>query len=115
VTDHSHHVHTEGDWQNGASCRGTDTEMFFFPEGERGRVRGQREHAAKRICEDCPVLAECRTHAFTAGETYGIWGGMSETDRVRHTRRIRLADRRRDSALAASAHHHNHLTAYSRT
>lgn len=78
VPDHSNH-HIDRDWQHRASCLGTDTERFFSPDGERGNVRAQREHAAKPICQDCPVLAECRTHALAATEAYGIWGGMSET------------------------------------
>ena len=78
VPDHSNH-HIDRDWQHRAPCLGTDTERFFSPDGERGNVRAQREHAAKPICQDCPVLAECRTHALAATEAYGIWGGMSET------------------------------------
>jgi len=92
VPDHSDH-HIDRDWQHRASCLGTDTERFFSPDGERGNVRAQREHAAKQICQDCPVLAECRTHALAATEAYGIWGGMSENERARQTRRTRLASR----------------------
>ncbi|QTJ70193.1 WhiB family transcriptional regulator (plasmid) [Rhodococcus sp. ZPP] len=105
MPDHSHHhVHFDGDWQRRASCRGTDTDMFFSPDGERGHVRAQREHAAKQICQDCPVLTECRIHALTAAEAYGIWGGMSETDRARYTRRrTRLARRPHDSTPASRA------------
>ncbi|MDT2007497.1 WhiB family transcriptional regulator [Rhodococcus opacus] len=94
MLDHSHH-HIDRDWQHRASCRGTDTDRFFSPDGERGSVRAQREHAAKQICQDCPVLAECRTHALTT-EAYGIWGGMSESERARHTRLTRLAARPRE-------------------
>ena len=65
--------------------------MFFSPDGERGSVRAQREHAAKQICQECPVLADCRAHALTTTETYGIWGGLSESERARHTRRTRHA------------------------
>ncbi|MFC9839565.1 WhiB family transcriptional regulator [Rhodococcus sp. NPDC127530] len=93
MPDHSHHPIIDRDWQHRASCRGADTEMFFSPDGERGRGRAQREHAAKQICQDCPVLAACRAHALTATESHGIWGGMSETERSRHTRRTRRAAR----------------------
>ncbi|MDF3308804.1 WhiB family transcriptional regulator [Rhodococcus sp. T2V] len=89
MPDHSHH-HIDRNWQRRASCRGTDTEVFFSLDGERGRVRAQREHTAKLICQDCPVLTECHAHALTA-ESHGIWGGMSETERARHTRRTRHA------------------------
>lgn len=101
VLDHSHH-HINTEWQQHATCRGTDTEMFFSPDGERRSVRAQREHAAKRICQDCPVLADCRAHALTATEAYGVWGGMSESERGRHTRRFRLAARPRECAAAGN-------------
>ena len=92
MLDHSHHpIHK--DWQHLASCRGTDTDMFFSPDGERGNVRARREHAAKQICHNCPVLAECRDHALATTEAYGIWGGISETERARHTRRSRHTSR----------------------
>jgi WhiB family redox-sensing transcriptional regulator len=27
------------------------------------------------------VIAQCRTHALAVGEPYGIWGGLSESER----------------------------------
>ena len=41
-----------------------------------------REMRAKSICQACPVLEQCRTHALRVDEPYGIWGGMSESERV---------------------------------
>ncbi|PBC48075.1 transcriptional regulator [Rhodococcus sp. ACS1] len=76
------------DWRHEGSCRGTDTATFFSPDDREQRtVRTRRERRAKQICQDCPVLRECRTHALTAAEHYGIWGGMSETERARLGRR----------------------------
>ena len=95
VPDHFHHP-LDRNWQHRASCRGTDTDMFFSPDGERGNVRARRERAAKQLCQDCPVLDNCRAHALTATESYGIWGGMSETERARHTRRTRRPARPRE-------------------
>lgn len=77
------------DWQMRGLCRGVDSSVFFHPDGERGRARSQREMRAKEICRQCPVLAQCRTHALNVSEPYGIWGGMSETERELHARRIR--------------------------
>ena len=51
------------------------------PDGERGRARAQRENRAKAICYTCPVLEQCREHALRVAEPYGIWGGMSESER----------------------------------
>lgn len=71
------------DWQLFAACRGEDPNLFFHPEGERGSVREQREHAAKLICASCPVRRECAEHALAVREPYGVWGGMSEEERSR--------------------------------
>ena len=76
------------------SVRGVDSSMFFHPDGERGRARAQRETRAKEMCRQCPVLMQCRSHALTVAEPYGIWGGMSETERelhARHRRTTRIA------------------------
>jgi WhiB family redox-sensing transcriptional regulator len=50
-----------------------------------------REHRAKAICRECPVLEKCRDHALAVGEVYGIWGGMSESERATVDRRNRAA------------------------
>jgi WhiB family transcriptional regulator, redox-sensing transcriptional regulator len=69
------------DWQMQGSCRGMDSAFFFHPEGERGPARANREIRAKQVCRSCPVLEECRRHALTAHEPYGVWGGLSESER----------------------------------
>jgi WhiB family redox-sensing transcriptional regulator len=33
------------------------------------------------MCRRCPVMAQCRAHALEVGESYGIWGGLSESER----------------------------------
>jgi WhiB family redox-sensing transcriptional regulator len=58
-----------------------DSSVFFHPDGERGRARLQRERRAKEMCRRCPVMAQCRAHALEVGEPYGIWGGLSESER----------------------------------
>ncbi|WP_072687315.1 WhiB family transcriptional regulator [Rhodococcus marinonascens] len=77
------------DWQMHGLCRGVDSSMFFHPDGERGRARRQREMRAKEMCGRCPALTECRNHALRVSEPYGIWGGMSETEREGHPRHRR--------------------------
>ena len=69
------------DWQMHGLCRGADSSVFFHPDGERGRARAQREMRAKQMCKQCPVITQCRSHALRVGEPYGIWGGLSESDR----------------------------------
>ncbi|WP_366914519.1 WhiB family transcriptional regulator [Nocardia sp.] len=65
-------------WQSFGSCQGLDPAVFFHPDGERGRARIDRERRAKRICNSCPVLDQCRAYAVSTKQPYGIWGGMSE-------------------------------------
>ncbi|GAF49017.1 putative WhiB family regulatory protein [Rhodococcus wratislaviensis NBRC 100605] len=68
--------------------------MFVSPDKERGTARSHRESRARPICQHCPVLTQCREHALTTGEPYGIWGGMTEDDRRRHTNRARRGEQR---------------------
>ena len=75
------------DWQLHSKCRGEASEIFYHPDGERGRARTQRENRAKAICFECPVLTQCREHALRVAEPYGIWGGMSESERSTALRR----------------------------
>jgi WhiB family redox-sensing transcriptional regulator len=56
--------------------------MFFTPDDIRGHERVQREARAKEMCRRCPVMAECRAHALNAVESYGIWGGLSASERT---------------------------------
>ena len=69
------------EWQFQGACRSHDPELFFHPDGERGSNRANRERAAKAICATCPVIEQCASHALSAREPFGIWGGMSEEDR----------------------------------
>jgi WhiB family transcriptional regulator, redox-sensing transcriptional regulator len=69
------------DWQLQGACRDLDSEFFFHPEGERGPARADREARAKQVCRRCPVIEACRRHALTVQEPYGVWGGLTESER----------------------------------
>jgi WhiB family transcriptional regulator, redox-sensing transcriptional regulator len=71
------------EWQRFGACRGRDTAQFFHPDGERGASRNRREAGAKRVCASCPVRPECAAHALAVREPYGVWGGFSESERLR--------------------------------
>jgi WhiB family redox-sensing transcriptional regulator len=79
-------------WQLRGSCLGHPLEVFFPDDHARSSLR-RREDAAKRICRQCPVVAECRDHALRTPEHHGIWGAMTAQERARelvghgHTRR----------------------------
>jgi WhiB family redox-sensing transcriptional regulator len=71
------------DWQRLGACRGRDSAQFFHPDGERGSSRNRREMKAKMVCVTCPVRPECAAHALSVREPYGVWGGFSESERLR--------------------------------
>lgn len=62
------------DWQGSALCAQTDPELFFPEKG--GSVR-----EAKRTCLACPVRVECLDYALSNGDTFGIWGGLTDRER----------------------------------
>ena len=67
----------------------------FFPIGHQAMTAEAREKYARRVqfakavCQPCPVLAACRTHAVVNHEQ-GIWGATDEDERreLRKQRRI---------------------------
>jgi WhiB family redox-sensing transcriptional regulator len=63
-------------WQAQALCAQTDPEAFFPEKGGSAR-------AAKAVCMQCPVRAECLAFALEHDERYGVWGGLSERERRR--------------------------------
>jgi WhiB family redox-sensing transcriptional regulator len=58
------------------------TDIFFYTDRERGPRRERRERIAKSICATCPVIEQCREQALRLAEPYGIWGGLTEEERL---------------------------------
>ena len=71
----------EWNWQSEAACLDRDVSMFFHPTHERGSTRRRREVVAKTVCFGCSVRVECADYAIRAREPYGVWGGLTETER----------------------------------
>jgi WhiB family transcriptional regulator, redox-sensing transcriptional regulator len=69
------------EWQDRASCRDTDPAVFFSPQNERGPARRRREEYAMSICRSCPVREPCAAFAATTRESFGVWGGQTESQR----------------------------------
>lgn len=80
---------TTGTWGKQAACLDADPELFF-PVSETGPHVEQ----AKAICRACPVRAACLEGALRAGESAGIWGGLTSEER----RRRRASQLERTSA-----------------
>ncbi|MFE3109754.1 WhiB family transcriptional regulator [Kitasatospora indigofera] len=87
-------------WREQAACRSEDPELFF-PIGTEGPGVLQAQ-LAKAVCARCLVIAACAEAAMTAGETYGVWGGMDEKERrdLSRTRNPRSPHDRRGLAPA---------------
>jgi WhiB family transcriptional regulator, redox-sensing transcriptional regulator len=71
----------ESTWQTQALCAQTGAE-FFFPEP------GSSVREAKRICGMCEMRSACLEYALVNDERFGVWGGLSEKERL-HLRRTR--------------------------
>lgn len=69
------------EWQLQGACRSADAGLFFHHEHERGAARRSRDVDAVAVCQECPVLRDCRSHALSVREPYGVWGGLTEDDR----------------------------------
>ena len=84
----------EWQWQTLARCRGMDSAIFFTCDDESRRGQTRREAKAKQLCAECPVLRRCRDHALDVGEAFGIWGGLSASERAALHSRTDLDQRR---------------------
>ena len=69
------------DWWSAAACRSCDPDLFF-PVSSSGLAMKQVTEA-KKVCAQCPVRPECAAQSLTAREPYGVWGGFTETERLR--------------------------------
>lgn len=67
-------------WRDDGACLGHD-DLFYSAEDEPKGERRRKEARAKTICETCPVLKTCRQFAMESKELYGVWGGLTETER----------------------------------
>lgn len=72
---------TPPEWVESALCAQIDPD-YWFPE------KGAAVPAAKRVCARCPVQQECLETAMENDERFGVWGGLSESER-RQLRRAR--------------------------
>ncbi|NUR01194.1 MAG: WhiB family transcriptional regulator [Streptomyces sp.] len=71
-------------WQAQAQalCAQTGAD-FFFPEP------GSSVREAKRICGMCEMRPACLEYALQNDERFGVWGGLSEKERLELRRRTR--------------------------
>lgn len=55
-------------------------DAYFFDEIKE-RNLNYKTTIAKKLCGECPVQAKCAEYAIEADEEYGVWGGLTVTER----------------------------------
>ena len=72
-------------WMVDAGCADADPALFFVEHGKPGTE-------AKAICHTCcPVREACLDFALQSKERHGIWGGLTDKQRLAEARRRRQA------------------------
>jgi len=77
-------------WRDRAACTGTPPDMFFPEIRVTARTLDEYDEqvaAAKAVCDDCPVTADCLTSTLRyesgAGRyRHGIFGGLTPDERA---------------------------------
>lgn len=64
------------EWIADAPCSQADPELFFPGPHEWAIIA-----LAKQVCAACPVRQECLEWALDRGEKFGIYGGLTSTQR----------------------------------
>lgn len=85
--------HADPDWRNRSSCNGLGDLMFPDAEQPNRDLHDAQVTKAKQVCRGCPVATDCLNYALTTGETYGIWGGMTDHERRALKRRLNALQR----------------------
>lgn len=64
------------EWAQWAECAKPGAAPHFPADGDHAGIA-----AAKENCRTCPVLVECLELALDRGEQWGIWGGLTPSER----------------------------------
>jgi len=67
-----------------AACRNTDPRVFDPAVDD---FRGIE--SARRVCAGCPIRLDCLAVALAIPRARGIWGGLTEPERVAQRRQLR--------------------------
>ena len=71
-----------------APCTNTDPDLWFADSNHADdmSVTGTTG-SAKKLCQACPVVSECLQYALKHEPFFGVWGGMTASERSRLKRR----------------------------
>jgi WhiB family transcriptional regulator, redox-sensing transcriptional regulator len=74
-------------WTKLALCAGHPERGWWFPEYYCDKDVAR----AVAICRACPVRTDCLNFAITTGQSEGVWGGTTPSERRNLRREIRRA------------------------
>lgn len=64
------------------ACRNTRDPELWFPIGDTGSSTARQIALAKSACARCTVRTDCLEYALATRADHGIWGGLTEKERV---------------------------------
>ena len=69
-------------WMRDAACSDDDTGVFYPDPDLTDKPMIMRLHAiAIAVCRTCPVTGPCLAYAMEHNEIFGVWGGMTPSQR----------------------------------
>lgn len=74
----------DGLWRDHANCRTLGTTDFFITASSNSRAVNKKISEVVALCDACSVRGECLRFAIDNNIIYGIWGGMTATQRKRY-------------------------------
>jgi hypothetical protein len=81
TADNAYHRLMELQRENGGSPCEQLPAVFYPEEFEDPEMYVLAEKVAKQLCNDCPLLKECREWGLLAAVPYGIIGGLTVHER----------------------------------
>ena len=72
-------------WRDEAVCKDLpfETQKVFFGEAPDVPTHSQHELARKH-CYTCPVQVDCLAYCVDTDTNFGVWGGLTESQRKRY-------------------------------
>lgn len=87
----------DGVWRDSASCRTMGNADFFASLHNRSREALDRLARVREICGQCKVRTECLDFAVRNEIAYGVWGGLTSTERKQMFARVSVTGQRRSA------------------
>lgn len=87
-------------WWKQAACRQAETDYWFPTDGDDTKTMCAN---AKAVCAKCTVREECLQWALDH-ESFGVWGGTTEKERILLRRRQNIKRRTPGLALGRQSH-----------